>query len=91
MLLHVLGHIQTDQGVHIVKKVTRQLFDQFRLAHTCRTHKDKRNRSFLGRNSHPIPPDGTGNGVHRFILADNVFFQPVCQALNLLILLGFDF
>ena len=79
VLLHKLGHIQTDQRVGGVEQVLRQALDQLGLAHAGGTHKDEADRLMLGADAHPVAADGGGHGLHRLILAHDVLLEPVLQ------------
>ena len=90
MLFHILRHIQTDQVIHTVKQVIGQLLDQLCFSHTGGADKNEGNRLLLGADAHPVPTDGPGYRIHSLILTNNMIFQAVRQALNLLILLCLD-
>ena len=75
MLLHILGHIQPDQGVHTVKQIISQPLHQLRLTHTGGTHEDEGNGPLLGGNAHPVAADGPGDSLHGFILTHDMLLQ----------------
>ncbi len=86
MLLHKLGHIQSDEGLRRVEQVGGQLFDQLGLAYAGGADKDEGHRLALGADAHTAPPDGGGDGVDRLILTDDVLLQPLLQLGQALIL-----
>ena len=90
MLLHKLGHIQTDEGVRAVEQVGGQLLYQLGLAHAGGTHKDEGHGLVLGADAHPAPADGGGHRLHGLVLADDVALQPLLQLGQALILCLLD-
>ena len=77
VLLHKLGHIQADEGLRRVEQIVCQLLDQLRLTHAGGAYEDEGHGLFLGADADTIPPDGTGHGFHRLVLAHDVGFQAV--------------
>ena len=90
MLLHIFGHIQANQGIHAVEQIISQLLHQFGLTHTGGTNEDEGHRPLLGGQTNAVATDCLGNGIHRLILTHDMSLKPVCQALNLLILLSLN-
>ena len=90
MLFHVFRHIQPHQTVHTVKEVVCQTLDKLGLAHTGGADKNEGHGTLLGGNPHPVPADSLCHRLHRFVLADNMGFQPGFQLAQLLVLLGLD-
>ena len=91
MFFHELRHIQANKGIHCVKHIACKALYQFRLAHTCRAHKNEGNRFFLRADTHTVSADGLCHRLHRLILTHNMGLQAVSQILNLLVLLRLNF
>ena len=90
MLLHKLGHIQTDQRLRRIEQIVCQLLDQLRLTHAGRAHKDEADRLVLGRDSHPVAADGGRHGGNGLVLAHNMALQALLQLGQTLELLLLD-
>ena len=74
-LLHILAHIQADQGVRGVKHIGGQLLNQLRLAYAGGTHKNKGLGPLARTDLYATSAHGCGNLFDGFILADDMGFQ----------------
>ena len=79
MLLHKLGHVQTDQRLRRVEQVVGQLLHQLRLAHTGGANEDKAHRLVLGRNAYPVAADGGGHGGNGLVLPHHMGAEALIQ------------
>ncbi len=68
--LHILRHVDADDGALVAKHGLRQGFAQLRLAHARGSQEQEGARGPLGvLQPHPAPADGPGHGLHGLVLA----------------------
>ena len=78
VFLHVLGHVNADQGMLIIKKEFRQSAGKFGFADAGGTEKDEGADGALGiAETGTGAADGAGDALERRILADDSLAQTV--------------
>ena len=80
VLLHILAHVDSNEGVFGVEEKLRQSLGQFGLADARRTEKHERSDgTFRIGQSSTGSLNRVGNGLHRFILTDDASMELVTQ------------
>ena len=77
VLLHKLGHIEPNECFRRIEKLRGKLLDQLRFAHAGGADKDERRRSAARTDLHAAAAHCRRHNVDRFVLADDLFAQPV--------------
>ena len=76
MLLHILGHIETEHGVFIAEHSLSQRLAQLGLAYARRTEKDERTYRTLGiLDADPAAADSSRHSRYSLVLAHNALMQ----------------
>ena len=84
VLLHVLAHVELDQGVLVVEEELGQRLGQLGLAHAGRAQEDERAARALGvLEAGPGAADGPRQGLEGLFLADDPLVQLVLHAQQL--------
>jgi hypothetical protein len=84
VLLHVLGHVELDEGVLVVEEELGQRLGQLGLPHTGRAEEDERAARPLGvLQAGPGPADRPGQGGDGRLLPDDPLVELVLHAQQL--------
>ena len=85
MFLHVLGHIDTDQGILVTEHDLSQCFCQFRLTNTGSTEEDEgTGRALRIFQTETASSDRLGDRRDSLILTDNTFLEFFFKSLQTL-------
>ncbi len=84
VLFHVLGHVELDDGVLVVKEELRQGLGEFGLAHARGAEEDERAAGTLGvLQTRARAPDGSADRSDRLVLTNDALVQLVFHAKQL--------